>query len=137
MICQVSAGFLLGEGSPETFSVAVAPCGINKYVISGQNVKAKRWAGTSPDDPTHLCSSLGGVTGSPTASLCVPLSSSETRLWWGSKHSRVLASLLYVLKGKINQPTRSSSNGVLLMCALNRPLIKFREYLDGTGFLSA
>lgn len=98
---------------------------------------AERWPGTSPDDPTHLCSSVGEVTGSPTASLCVLLSSGETSWGGGSEHSRVFASLLCVSEQKINQPSRRRSDGVLLTCALNGPLIKSREDLDGPELLSA
>ena len=113
------------------------------YVIYGQNVMAERWPGTSPDDPTHLC----GVTGSPTASLCVPLSSNETRWWWlcvcvcvgggvGSKHSSVFCMPALCIKQKIHQPSRRSSDGVLRTSALNGPLIKSKN-LDELALLSA
>lgn len=125
-----------GRGFPAEVERSRSPCGINQYVISGQNVMAERWPGTSPDDPTHLCSSVGEVTGSPTASLCVPLSSGEMS-WGGSEHSGVFASLLCVLEQKINQPFRRRSDGVLLTCALNGPLIKSGEDLDGPELLSA
>lgn len=76
---------------------------------------AERWSGPSRFGPTHpLSLSLGGVTGSPTVSLCVLLSSSETSwrggggcpLWrvWAEAPNTVFPSLLCVLKQKINQP---------------------------------
>lgn len=55
----------------------------------------------------------------------------------GSEHSRMFASLLCVSEEKISQPSRRSSDGVFLTCALNGPLIKSREYLDGPELLSA
>lgn len=100
---------------------------------------AKRWPGTSPDDPTHLYSSVGGVTGSPTASLCLPLSSGETKGGGGVATSTAerLPACFVCRKRKINQSFRSSSDGVFLTCALNGPLIKSRECLDGPELLSA
>lgn len=65
-------GDLPGEGSAEKIWHSCTPYVIKKYVISGHNVMAKRWPGSSQRryDPTHPCVSEGGVTGSLTASLC-------------------------------------------------------------------
>lgn len=72
MCCVKFRGDLPREGSLEKFNIAGSAYVIKKYVISGQNVMTKHWRKSSKHwyNPTQLCFSVDGVTGSLTASLC-------------------------------------------------------------------